>query len=268
MTRQIRLVAFDLDGTLLDTKGDLSPANAHALARVAKAGVCVTIATGRMYPSALPVAKAASVNVPFLCYNGAVVREIDSETPLYHAPIDLPLALEVLGLCRQKGWYVQSYQKDELLVFDDADPKARFYESISRIKARSVKEALYVPQWPPEKLLIVADDSEQAKAYCDFLSDRFGKRLYIAKSKGRFIEMVNPIADKGRTLAWLAARLGIDMRDVLAMGDSFNDMEMLRAAGVALTPGDACREVREIAMEVGPPHDEDAVAWALEKYVL
>ena len=109
----VKLFVTDLDGTLLPGGQQVSAANIEAAQAAVKAGVTVTIATGRMYKAALPVAKALGVDVPIITYNGALIKTVGGEV-LYSSFLDPELVCRVVDFCRDRGWYLQTYSKDEL----------------------------------------------------------------------------------------------------------------------------------------------------------
>ena len=104
----IKLVVTDLDGTLLPTGTEISPENIEAARRAVEAGVTVTIATGRMYRAALPVAKNLGVDAPIITYNGALIRTVSGKT-LYSSFLPAELIREVLDFVEGQGWYMQTY---------------------------------------------------------------------------------------------------------------------------------------------------------------
>ena len=105
----IKLIAIDLDDTLLDNRQQLSPRTLTVLKQAMRKGVAVTIATGRMFQSALPFATELGIELPLITYNGALIRQGDSGETLFHRPIEPELAQELADLFRQNNWYFQKY---------------------------------------------------------------------------------------------------------------------------------------------------------------
>lgn len=262
----IKLVAVDMDDTLLDNSIAISPRTREVISQAVAQGVTVTIATGRMYCSALPFAQQLGLDVPLITYNGALIKASLSGETFYHRAINQQLAWEVLKLFKEKGWYIQSYLHDKLYV-EEMNDKARYYENLAGVKAEAVGEALYTLPGEPTKLLAMAEPDKIGEIR-DIVRARFGERLFVTNSKPNYLEMVDPRVNKGVALAYLAEKLGITRSDVMAIGDSNNDLDMIEYAGFGVAMGNASDRVKAAAQAVTCCNDEDGVAEAIVKYVL
>lgn len=262
----IKLVALDLDDTLLDNNRTVSPRARAAIAAAIARGVTVTVATGRMFPSALPYAEQLALDVPLITYNGALVRYGLSGETLLHRPVDEATAGELLALFRARGWYIQVYL-DDVLYVRERDENARMYETVAGITSVAVGDRLWTMGGAPTKLLAMADP-ERMPAIDAAVRAACGGRVYTARSKPHYLEITHPDANKGAALAFLAGRLGISREEVMAVGDSVNDLDMIRYAGLGVAMGNASPEVREAADAVTAANDADGVAAAIEEYVL
>ncbi len=262
----IKLVALDLDDTLLDNTQTVSPRTKKAIIQAVAQGVTVTLATGRMYSSAVPYARQLGLDVPIITYNGGLIRSSLSEETLFHQPIDSGVTSRVMALFRERGWYIQSYLEDVLYV-RELDENAKLYERVSGIKAVPVGDRLYSLPGVPTKLLAMAKPEKLQQIY-EIVQDAFGDDLYITFSKPTYLEMTHPTVNKGRALEFLAARLNISREEVMAVGDSNNDLDMLKYAGWGVAMGNASEKVRAAAQAVTSGNDADGVAEAIEKFVL
>lgn len=263
----VKLIAIDLDDTLLDNSRRISP-RVKAAVREAKArGVAVTLATGRMHRSALPYALELELDIPLITYNGALIKFSRSGETLFHCPLDAAVAGGVLGLFRRKSWYVQVYA-DDLLYVRERDANARRYEEVSGMEAVVVGDGLYdLGDRPPTKMLAIAEPADM-DGLVGAVRELYGDRLYLATSKPNYLEILNPGANKGLALARLADYFGLDRREVMAIGDSLNDKEMLEYAGLGVAMHNAAAAVKSVADAVTGANDADGVAEAVEKYVL
>lgn len=261
-----KLVVLDLDDTLLRADLSISFRNKEVLSRVLSRGILVTLATGRMYPSALPYARELGISLPIITYNGAMIRSLSEGKVLFHRPIDPVVAREVLLFFREAGCYIQAYVNDELLV-EKKDEKALEYARLSGVHPRVLGEALYELSDPPTKLLAITGE-EEADALVKEVRRRFEGRLWAVQSKRNFVDMAPPSVNKGRAVAFLAERLNIPMGEVLAIGDSDNDAEMIAQAGMGIAMGNASSRAKAAAKAIAPSNEEDGVAWALEYFVL
>jgi hypothetical protein len=261
----VKLVALDLDDTLLDEARLVSDRAKQAIRGAVAKGVTVIIATGRMYRSALPYALQLDLDVPLITYNGALVKCSMSGETLLHRPVDAATAAQVLELFRQRGWYIQVYRDDQLYV-RERDENARYYEYIADVDAIPVGDRLY-DAVETTKLLAMDDPASIPEIY-QTVEQAFGDKLYLTISKPNYLEILNPKASKGLALAYLAERLGIDRSEVMAVGDSLNDLDMIEYAGLGVAMGNSRPEVKAAAQAVTAGNDADGVAEAIEKYVL
>ena len=192
----VKLFVTDLDGTLLPSGKDVPRENIEAVQKAVRAGVIVTIATGRMYRAALPVAEALGVDVPIITYNGALIKSTKGK--VYHTSYLKPEVIEqVVDFCQEQGWYLQSYSRDELWV-PVHDEHAQRYEQEQKVEG-------HVVGWDGLR--------EHTQEVC--------KLLTISED-------------------------GIAVADTMAIGDSYNDLPMLKAAGHSVAMGNAVPEVKAV----------------------
>jgi Cof subfamily protein (haloacid dehalogenase superfamily) len=262
----IRLIAIDLDDTLLDNRQQVSPRTLAVLKQAMRQGVAVTIATGRMFQSALPFATEIGIALPLITYNGALIRQGDSGETIFHRPIEPELAQDLADLFRQRNWYLQKYVDDQLYV-TNLDENARFYADYAKVEAIPLGDAFYRMAAAPTKMLSMGEPEELAAISAE-LTARYDGRLYLASSKKRYLEMVDARVNKGQALDFLAGRLGILQSEVMAIGDSMNDLDMIEYAGVGVAMGNANPTVRAAADFVTLGNAADGVAVAVEKFAL
>ena len=262
----IKLIAIDLDDTLLDNRQQLSPRTLAVLQQAMRNGVAVTIATGRMFQSALPFATELGIKLPLITYNGALIRQGDNGETIFHRPIETALAQELADLFRRRNWYLQKYVDDRLYVAE-LDENARFYADYAKVEAIPLGDSFFHMNEAPTKMLSMGEPAELA-AISTELDNRFGGRLYLASSKKRYLEMVDARVNKGQALDFMAGRLGILQHEVMAIGDSMNDLDMIQYAGIGVAMGNANPTVRAAADFVTLGNSEDGVAAAVEKFAL
>ncbi|MDR3353537.1 MAG: Cof-type HAD-IIB family hydrolase [Synergistaceae bacterium] len=262
----IRLIALDLDGTLLDSSLEISEDNKNAVRGAMELGVSVVINTGRMFRSSKAFVDQLSLTGPVICYNGAMICRPDGEVT-FHEPLDIEVARGLLSIFRDRGIYVQSYV-DDILNVRENDGETVWYVKTFGADWRLVGDALYSPVTAPTKLLAITDGIEQSHVIRDEMSELFGDKLYVTISNSNFVEMMNPAANKGRRLAHVARDMGIGMESVMALGDGENDIEMVSCAGIGIAMGNGLEKIKSAACDIAPANDEDGVAWAIRKYVL
>lgn len=262
----IKLVAVDMDDTLLDAKQIVSPRTRAAIKQAVKEGVTVTIATGRMYSSAVPYARQLELDVPIITYNGALIRSSLSGETFLHRPIEASVAAGILARASEENWYIQSYL-DDVLYIEENNEKSAYYEKVAGIKAVPVGEKLYSMPGAPTKMLIL-DEPDKIQQIKNRIHREFGEKITLATSKPNYLEMNQPGVNKGVALLYLAKTLGAEQHEVMAIGDSQNDLDMIECAGFGVAMGNAAPNVKKAAQAVTGRHDADGVAEAIEKYVL
>ena len=262
----IKLVALDMDDTLLSCSLTVSPRTGEAIRQAVAQGVTVTIATGRMYRSALPYALQLGLDVPLITYNGGLIRNCRSGETLYHQPLDEAVAHEVLALFRDKGWYIQSYVNDTLYVAE-RNETAIFYEKLAGVPTVPLGDDFYTMPGTPTKMLALMD-SVRMDEIERAVRHGFAGRLTALRSKPIYLEITHPLVNKGQALDFLVRRLGITREQVMAVGDSQNDLDMIRYAGWGVAVSNAADNVKAAAQAVTGHHDAEGVAEAIEQYVL
>lgn len=262
----IKLVAVDMDDTLLDGTLKVSPQTCEAIGKAQEQGVIVTIATGRMFVSALPFAEQLNIQAPLIIYNGGMIRHPISKEMIFHKTIEADVAGQVVELFRQRGWYLQSYINDELYVAERSE-KAIYYEKFANIKAVVAGAEFYSMKHEPTKFLALAEPHEIQQIQ-KVVNAEFGGNVFTATSKATFLELTHPSVNKGHALSVLAEKLTISREEVMAIGDSNNDYPMIEYAGFGVAMGNASDRVKGIAQAVTTHNNAHGVAEAIEKYVL
>lgn len=262
----VRLVAIDLDDTLLTDEIEIPPGAVEAVARARADGVHVVIATGRMFPAAQPFAKQLGLDTPLITYNGAMVKTIEDEL-LFHHPVPQELALEVLDFAEANDWAVQCYFNDRLYV-PEITSGVIYYTELAGVPAQSTERMReLVTESAPTKMLGIGSP-EQTTQRARSLQARFGEQLAVTISKPSYVEVLRPGVSKASALAEVATRLGVEQSETLAIGDSFNDLEMLQWAGIGVAMGNGHPDIRQLADYVVSSNNEEGVAEAIERFVL
>ncbi len=262
----IQLVAYDLDGTLVGRDLELHPRVREAVARARAAGVRGCIVTGRMYQASLPYARELELDAPLICYQGAAIVDPQSDEVIFDMPLSNATALEVVEIAQADGMHVQLYRNDTYYC-EQRNRFSDLYARLSRVEPVIVPSLRELFATSDATKAVAIADPDVAERYAARLQERLGKRAYVTRSYPEFVEILNPFVDKGEALEFVAARLGIPMESTLAIGDSWNDVPLLRLAGIGVAMGNAPDEVRETADGVVADVEHDGVAEALERYV-
>jgi Cof subfamily protein (haloacid dehalogenase superfamily) len=267
MTRKFELIAFDVDGTLVGRDLAISPGVRDAIARMREAGTQGCLVTGRMYRATVPFARELEFEAPLICYQGAAIIDPVTDAVLAHTALANEMVRELIGLAEADRMHLQLYRNDEYYC-EERNRFSQLYASLSLtqpVLVPSLREAFAYS--PATKAVVIADEPVAA-AYAAKLSDVFAGRANVTRSLPEFVEVFDLGVDKGAALRFVAGRLGVDMERTMAIGDSWNDAPLLRAAAFAVAMGSSPPELQSIADRVVADLAHDGVAEAIDKYVL
>lgn len=262
-----RLVAFDVDGTLLDDRQQFHEPVISAIAEMQACGIVGCLVTGRMYRSALPFARRLKFDAPMVCYQGAAVIDPSSDDVLFDLPLPNAEVSPLIAYASEERLHLQLYKNDRFYC-EQLNRWSRLYAKISGV------EPIIVPSLEHEFALsdatkaVFVTDAQTAVTQLARIRKLLGERAYVTRSIPEFIEIMNPAVDKGKTLEIVARHLGFEMSEVVAIGDSWNDAPLLRVAGFGIAMGSAPQELRDVADAVVADVAHDGVAEAIERFVL
>ena len=284
----IRMIALDIDGTLVGQDFRLSDRTHDAIAEAVRRGVRVSLATGRMASSAAVYANALGLVEPIIAHQGAVVREISKRrlttpTPvpdgphpipwrgrvgrlLHHESMPAAVVRDAIEWCRAHGVNPHVNHLEHIIVWRD-DPSFEDYSGYLGPDAEIVPDLVAAISRPMSKVIAVGEPPRPMELLAEARAT-FAGRADVTVSHPRFIEFVAPGVSKGRAVAWLAHRAGIPMGQVMTIGDALNDLEMITDAGHCAAMATAPAEVRAAARYVTAPVDEDGAASLIEALVL
>ena len=261
------LLGLDLDGTLIAPLQPLSPRVIEAVRAAMQRGVRVTMVTGRMVAGCAPYVHELGITGPIVCYQGAVIADAATGKFEFERPLANPTALRAYAAAKAHGYHVQFYADDRFFI----EKRSRYSDLYARV---SGIEPIVVPSLPEafagraSTKVVLVTDADQAERCQALLHEACGDAAYITRSNPEFVELMDPSVDKGRALARVAADYRIPMERVAAIGDSYNDLPLLRAAGFGVAMGSAPPELKAEADAVVGDVEHDGVAEAIERYVI
>ncbi len=254
----VRAVAFDLDDTLLRDDISISDYTAETLRALSGAGIAVIPASGRSQRSMLPFVEQLDCANIYIACNGAEIWDGETNELLHSEMFSLELGLEIAAFGNEHGCYSQTYAGD-CFYFSERSVWAERYAAASLLQGVYVGDLTKFIKEPRNKILMM-DDEEKIAAMLKEARERFAGRVSVTCSKPYFLEF-NPLnATKGIALKTAAGRLGIKTAEIIAFGDSLNDMPMLREAGWSVTVQNGRPELREMCDAVCGTNQEDGVA--------
>ena len=262
-----KLIALDMDGTMLDGEGRLTPRLKAAFAAAQSMGVRIVAATGRMYPSAMTHLSEAGIKSASIFYNGALIRDTEDGRTIYERRVGKELTAEILNFFRERGWYIQAYSDDRLIVVDDRDERCRYYEKLSEQKAVAYGEKFWECGLDSSKLLGISFDGEEFTRMGREVREAFGERIYQATTWGTFLEIAHPSVNKASALARVCGYYGVPREEAAAIGDGVNDIEMIKWAGTGIAMENSKEIVKAAADIIAPPNTEDGAARIIERLI-
>jgi Cof subfamily protein (haloacid dehalogenase superfamily) len=269
----IRLLVLDIDGTIAGESNQVRTPVLEAIQSVQAQGVQVAIATGRMYGSALRFYHQVGSRLPLMAYHGAWMQDPHTSKRLRHWAVSKTAAEELLDYFEQpelrSRLSVHFYLNDKLYV-RELTPETKAYAARSGVDPVVVGDLRRCLTTDPTKVLALSEDTTLIETLLGNLQQKYTPaELYLTRSVATFFEASHPEINKGIAVRYLAEEiLGLSPQNVMAIGDNFNDVEMLEYAGVGVAMGNAPNAVKNVANWVAPDVEVDGVASAIAQYIL
>lgn len=267
-----RLLALDIDGTLLGPDGEVCEGAREALERVRRAGLHVVLCTGRRFRTALPVQRALGLEGPIVLHNGALVKDSASGRTLAAATLAAGLCREAVAALRPHGpplVYVDGYPETDI-VTERGPAHATQAEYLAEHASHcDFVEDLASAALEGVLMVSVMADATTIARLGAHAARALGPRVHRHEIQnqgygGRILELLAPGSGKWPALRRLAEGWGIGPREIAAVGDDLNDLELVREAGLGIAMGNAVPAVRAVADLVAPSHSERGIARAIE----
>lgn len=275
-----QLLVLDIDGTLLNSEDIVTPVVKSAIAEARALGVSVALATGRRVGSTRQVVDEVGIKLPIVTFNGALVWDTAREEAIHELAFSAPVIQRIIELCQRfeiapvllqgpghgERIYVP-WENGKLPSYLDwfLDPRLSEVDRLSYADLANLPGILTIDVFGPEEALqgISRDIAELEVQVYDV-----GEVSPQTDPPNWALNVHMPGASKAAGVQVLAQALGCTLRDVVAVGDGYNDLPLLEAAGMGVAMGNAREEVKALADAVVNGHDEDGVAEAIERFVL
>ncbi len=270
-----RLVVCDMDGTLLNSKSELSERNREVLKKLIEKNIFVAIATGRIYTSARIYAKYLGLITPIIACNGAIVKDMADNRIIYDSSIRKEDCLKVFDICKKNNMYFHFYTKDVFYTEKLAESSLKYFEWNKKISEKESIDIRVIPDayehilHSDEKVYKIQPNSSNMQLLAK-IREKLEEIKTITCSKSWYnnIEVMNQDVSKGNAVKHLAESLGVKREEIICFGDNENDISMLSYAGLGIAMGNAEDIVKQHADYVTTSNDEDGISMALEKFVL
>jgi Cof subfamily protein (haloacid dehalogenase superfamily) len=270
-----KLIAMDMDGTLLNSKKEVSERSKNALKKASELGVKLIVCTGRIFTSAKVYARIVGTESPIIASNGAYIREKDRDEVIYEKTLKDKTVHKIVNMIKSYGLNPQIFTLDsiftEKLSHFSANYK-RWNETLpedERVKIFVVEDLHKSIEENSGKFLKVVVASEEIEKIRKLKEEIKEKLEVTAISSGiDNIEIMAPGISKGNAVKILAEYYGISRDEVICIGDNENDLSMIEYAGLGIAMGNATEELKKAASYITDTNDNDGVAKAIEKFIL
>lgn len=268
------LLCVDMDGTLLNSKKEITERTKDALKKAKEAGVKVAISTGRLFTSAYYYADLVGIEAPIISANGAFIREKDRDEVIYKSLLGKENCVKILEVLK-KYQLVPNYHTSNIIFTERTNPQINMYMKINDNYPDDKKINIQlVDNWDDVfikysdellKCITINSDIEkvmQAKVEIG----RYGELETVSSSNDNFEVMCKGVS-KGRGVEILANYYNIPREDIICVGDNENDLSMIEYAGLGVAMGNAEDDIKKAAQYVTSSNDEDGVAEVIEKFI-
>jgi Cof subfamily protein (haloacid dehalogenase superfamily) len=271
----IRALCTDIDGTLLDNRRELSPYTNAVIRKISKS-IPIVLASSRMPGAMRHLQKELDIlRHPLICYNGGYVLQYDAhEKPgiLYSATIPVDICGAILNLANDTSLHVSLYVNDEWYApgMDEWTHREATITKVSPVikPGEEVLNAWQQTNTGAHKVMCMGHAGE-IKVLETALREKFANEIHVYHSKSTYLEIAPKVISKASALKFLLQNLyGIEMDDVIAFGDNYNDIELLQTVGLGIAVSNARDEVKAVANEITGDSKQDGVAHAIQKHLL
>lgn len=258
-----KMVFSDIDGTLVNSQHRLTPATIQAAQFVVSKGIPFILGSGRQPSSVREINQELGIKMPVIGFSGALIWD-ENDNKVWESGLTKDLAIEVKHQIKAEfPDLCCSTYSDRLWIVDDANlPSLRFEQSVTHAPMTEGSPAELLPDNAVvHKVLCTGDADVLDKVQAHFAPLYPMCRIY--KSQPTYLEVMNISASKSAAAAVLCERFGITARDVIAFGDNYNDVDMLKFAGMGVAMGNAPADVKQIADKIADTNDNDGLAAVL-----
>lgn len=266
-----KLLALDVDGTLVNSKKMMSLQTVASLLKIQHMGVRLVLASGRSpyglqhLAEKLEMKKWGGFLLP---YNGAQIIDLANDSLLFDKSIDPQLCPYLERKAKKNGFSIFTYHKDQLITTDPQNPHIQEEAKLNGMEIKAVENFSEAVDFAPCKCVLVSDNETELVTLKDQWRKRLAGTLDVYRSESFFLEVVPVSVDKGNTLGILIEKLGIASEDVMAIGDGRRDFSMIQLSGLGIAMGNALESIKACADHITDTNDNDGVAKSIQKHLL
>lgn len=265
-----QMIVLDLDGTLTNSKKVITPKTKAALMDIQRAGKTVVLASGRPTPGILHLADELELQKfggYILSFNGAKIIHCKTKEIIYNKTLPSECISALYEKAKENGIGILSYTESEIVLGNGKDKYSELEAKINGLPLREVEDFPKFMNFSVNKCLMTGEP-EQIIVAQDQLREMFKESLNIFRSEPFFLEIMPSNIDKAYSLQKLLEFLGYEKSQMICCGDGFNDLSMIRYAGLGVAMENAQPEVKAEADFVTYSNDEDGIAHVIEKFMI
>jgi hypothetical protein len=261
-----------MDGTLLNSKRDVSAVNIKAMRHLKEKGVEIILATGRTDLYVKDVAHRLGVSAPVISSNGGMVRRLSSDEVLYHKYIPSVADRRLAEFCFEQNYDCIVYSSNMVYYRKNSERIKLFHQYNERVQPAfcvPIQEVSQPDDLPLGSILkiFIWNITPQQTTKLKQLHNQEGRLTMVSSEKNAFDIMGQGIS-KGEALRFLSQKMGFNLEKTMVFGDNYNDISMMKLAGYPVAVANAEAEVKQVAKYVTRSNDEDGVAHAIQEYLL
>jgi hypothetical protein len=260
-----KLMAVDMDGTLLNHNREISKTNLDAIHKAVEQGLHFVIASGRPVQGVQKFQPQLQLQSPMIVYNGAMIVTPDTQEVLFECVVEAEDARQILRLSKEYQTTVCVWSKNQLYVRERTE-RVKDYEEIEGVPAQILEDEEQVIEQGITKV-IWYDDEDKIACIENELSNTLFHSVTFCTSQPFFLEFFNQKVSKGVAVQKLAEQYHLSAGEVIAVGDGFNDVSMIEYAGLGVAMANAPQAVKDKAQYITVSNDEDGIAKVLKEFL-
>ncbi|WP_317366974.1 Cof-type HAD-IIB family hydrolase [uncultured Tyzzerella sp.] len=264
-----KIIILDLDDTLLLNNGKISEGNKKALKLVQERGIKVVLASGRPTFAMRNIADELELNKYggyIISYNGSRIVDCKTNEVIYEVDLTKKQVEELYRLALKYETFIHTYNGDEILTCHD-NPYTYIESEITGMKISMCEN--FVESLPDKCVkVIMLQAPNHLKEVEEMLKPQIKDKMTMNITKPFFLEFMNKETDKSKSIIRLCEKLNINIEDTIAIGDSYNDISMVKIAGLGVAMGNGVEEIKNVANYITDTNENDGVAKVIDKYIL
>lgn len=262
MRDEVKVIALDLDGTLLNSEHKISDYNKNIIAKLKSRGIQVILCTGRPYNAMKDYRRELNLTDDVICFNGANIIDVDNNL-IFDASLDTPTSLELVKVGKAHNMYFHGFMGDKWLVPNESEISKVYAERTGLTPTlgdlENKEDLRFI------KMMYIGENEDLKKIYSE-LDKKLGSSVYKAFSNPNFLEVLNGQCSKAKALDFFLKKQDLTSENLLVMGDGYNDLEMLKYAKYGIVMENTPIELKSQFNRVALHHDSDGVGRYLEEF--